>query len=43
MIQEEEKVFTELNSIRYQLTNDSIELIDLLDRYVELTISNKKG
>ena len=43
MTQEEEKVFTELNSIRYQLTNDSIELIDLLDRYVELTISNKKG
>ena len=43
MTQEEEKVFTELNSIRYQLTNDSIELIELLDRYVELTISNKKG
>ena len=30
------KILNEMNKIRYELTNDVDEYIDLLDRYVEL-------
>ena len=32
-----------MNKIRYELTNDVDEYIDLLDRYVELFNKLKKG
>ena len=36
------KIIEEMNIIRYRLTNDNNEYIDLLDRYHELVIKLEK-
>mgnify|MGYP003138057543 CR=1 FL=1 len=37
------KIISEMNIIRYRLTNDDDEFVDLLDRYHELVIRLEKG
>ena len=37
------KIISEMNIIRYRLTNDDDEFVDLLDRYHEVVIRLEKG